>query len=44
VTFKLQFTAPLGDYLRKNITAIIERNAPHEQLGNYEVLDIGDLR
>ena len=44
LVFKLTFAAPLGEYLQKNITGIIEYNAPHETQGNYELLDIGDLR
>jgi len=44
LTFKLTFAAPLGDYLQGNITDIIQKSAPHEKLGNYEVLDVGDLR
>lgn len=44
LVFKLTFAAPLGDYLGRNITSIIANQAPHEQLGDYELLDIGDLR
>ena len=44
LTFLLSFAAPIGDYLKKNITAIIETQAPHERIGNYELLDVGDLR
>ena len=44
LTFQLSFAAPIGDYLKKNITAIIETQAPHERIGNYELLDVGDLR
>ncbi|WAR12587.1 NOTC1-like protein, partial [Mya arenaria] len=43
-TFKLTFAAPLGDYLRGNISDIIQKNAPHEMHGNLELLDVGDLR
>ncbi|KAH3813027.1 hypothetical protein DPMN_141475 [Dreissena polymorpha] len=44
LSFRLTYAAPLGEYLTSNITEIIANSAPHEKLGNYEVLDVGDLR
>ena len=44
LTFQLSFAAPIGEYLKGNITSIIEGQAPHENIGNYELLDVGDLR